>query len=497
MFMDKLEKENNRAVGFTENGAIGYSVFPSALVEFNYKLSSYRNAKPEEIIKDFRKACTENMALATIYLFYMRDIRGGLGERRTFRICFRWMLRICTAKEDEALLRLIPEYGRWDDLIDLWYERPEKVGKILTEQLIQDVKNMHDGKPISLLAKWMPSENASSAETKTKARLVRKDLNISARDYRIMLSRLRKYLKVVETKMSAGRWDQIDYEELPSRAALRYTSAFKRHDPEGYGHYQFRLALGTAKINSAANFPYQILSQYRGHSHPDAVLEAAWKALPNHGETDQKVLVVADGSGSMYQTCGQGVQALDVANSLAIYFSERLEGEFKNSYITFSGRPLVVRFGENTTLFEKIRFMREHCEVANTNIERVFDLILRTAQRNNLTQAEIPDTILIISDMEFDEGTDGRTDYTLFEDFQQRFKRAGYKLPKIAFWNVCSRTSLNFLQENENGVALVSGFSPAAINTVLSGELDPVMALRKQLTNPRYDAVREAIYGTR
>ena len=496
MFMDKLETELRRK-NVTENGAVGYSEFPSALVEFNYKLSSYRNAPAADIAKDFRKACTENMALATIYLFYMRDIRGGLGERRTFRICFKWMLRACTGKEDEALLRLIPEYGRWDDLIDMWYERPAIISKILRGQLIQDVHNMHNGKPISLLAKWMPSENASSAETRAKAKYLRKSLNVSAKNYRIMLSRLRKYLKVVETKMSAGRWDQIDYETLPSRAALRYTSAFKRHDPEGYGHYKFRLAMGTAKINSAANFPYQILSQYRQNWHPDAVLEAAWKGLPNYGETDQKVLVVADGSGSMYQTCGQGVQAIDVANSLAIYFSERLEGEFKNSYITFSESPLVVRFGEGTSLFDKMRYMREHCEVANTNIERVFDLILRTAQRNSLTQAEIPDTILIISDMEFDEGTDGCTDYTLFENFQKRFKKAGYKLPKIAFWNVCSRTSLNFLQENENGVALVSGFSPAAINTILSGELDPAMALRKQLNNTRYDAVREAIYGTR
>lgn len=497
MFMDKLEKESNRSVGFTENGAIGYSVFPSALVEFNYKLSSYRNAEPEDIIKDFRKACIEDMALATIYLFYMRDIRGGLGERRIFRICFRWMLRTCTAKEDAALLRLIPEYGRWDDLIDMWYERPSLVTVILLQQLKKDIKDMHDGKPISLLAKWMPSENASSAETKAKAKFLRTELGVSAKEYRIMLSRLRKYLKVVETKMSAGRWNQIDYEEVPSRAALRYTSAFNRHDPEGYGHYKFRLAHGTAKINSAANFPYQILSQYREYSYPDAVLETSWKGLPSYGETDQKVLVVADGSGSMYQTCGQGIQAIDVANSLAIYFSERLESEFKNSYITFSESPQIVRFGEGTSLFDKIRYTREHCEVANTNIEGVFDLILRTAQRNNMVQAEMPDTILIISDMEFDNAVYGRVDHTLFEEFQRKFAKAGYKLPKIAFWNVCSRTSLNFLQENENGVALVSGFSPAAIKMVLSGELDPAMALREQLNNKRYDAVREAIYGTR
>lgn len=496
MFMDNLITDIRRK-NVTEKGAVGYSTFPSALVEFNYKLSSYRNAPSADIIKDFRKACVEDMALATIYLFYMRDIRGGLGERRTFRICFKWMLRVCTAKEDEALLRLIPEYGRWDDLIDMWYERPEIISKILTEQLIKDVKNMHDGKPISLLAKWMPSENASSAETKAKASFLRKELRISAREYRIMLSRLRKYLKVVETKMSAGKWDQIDYEEVPSRAALRYTSAFKRHDPEGYGHYKFKLMMGTAKINSAANFPYQIVSQYRGHNYPDIVLEKAWQGLADYGKTNQKVLVVADGSGSMYQTCGQGVQAIDVANSLAIYFSERLEGEFKNSYITFSYRPQIVRFGEGTPLFDKMNYMRQYCEVANTNIEKVFDLILRTACENNLAQAEIPDTILIISDMEFDQGTSGRTDRTLFEEFQRKFAKAGYKLPKIAFWNVCSRTSLNFLQENENGVVLVSGFSPAAINMVLSGELNPVMALREQLNNKRYDAVREAIYGTR
>ena len=365
---------------------------------------------------------------------------------------------------------------------------------------------------ISLLAKWLPSENASSNETKRYAKIIRRGLGMTSKEYRKMLSRMRKYIDVVERKMSAKEWNTINYETVPSRANLIYNNAFLRNDEERRRAYLGALEKGEAKINASTLFPHDIVHKYGRSYGVDATLEGLWKALPDTVKGCGNTIVVADGSGSMTCNVGgnTGVTALEVANSLAIYFAERSSGEFKDKYITFSERPQLVDFSNAKTLRDKLQIALRHDEVANTNIEAVFDLILSTAIKNNMSQEDIPANILICSDMEFDScatsgeaptrngwggyySTYNRPTTTLFNTIAKKYAAHGYKLPRLIFWNVNSRTGTIPVKENDLGVALVSGFSVNIVNMVMSNKLDPYECLLDVLNTERYQPIEDAI----
>jgi hypothetical protein len=331
---------------------------------------------------------------------------------------------------------------------------------------------------------------------------------MSPKEYRKMLSELRKYIDVVERKMSAKQWSEINYEAVPSRANLIYNDAFLRNDEERRREYLGKLEKGEAKINAGVLFPHDIVHKYGRAYCADTALEGMWKALPDTVKGCGNTIVVADGSGSM--TCRVGntdVSALEVANSLAIYFAEHSSGEFKDKYITFSERPQFVDFSKAKNLREKLAIARSHNEVANTNIEAVFDLILTTAVKNHMAQEDIPANILIISDMEFDSCATTNTERrggwygtycerptaTLFETIEQKYRAAGYKLPRLVFWNVNSRTGTIPVKENELGVALVSGFSVNIAKMVMSGKTDPYECLLEALNVERYQPIENAI----
>lgn len=354
---------------------------------------------------------------------------------------------------------------------------------------------------ISLLAKWLPSENASSNKTKQYAKIIRQGLGMTSRDYRKMLSKMRKYIDVVECKMSAKQWNEINYEAVPSRANLIYNGAFLRNDEERRREYLSKLEKGEVKINAGTLYPHDIVHKYesngwgRSLKSYDATLEGLWKALPDTVKGAENTIVVADGSGSM--TCNVGnntnVTALDVANALAIYFAERSSGEFKDKYITFSHRPQLVDFSNAKSLRDKLQIALSHCEVADTNIEATFDLILRTAINNNMSQEDMPKNILIISDMEFNNAVYRRPDEILFATIANKYAEHGYKLPRLVFWNVNSRTGTIPVKENELGVALVSGFSVNIVNMVMSNKLDPYECLLDVLNTERYQPIEDAV----
>lgn len=358
----------------------------------------------------------------------------------------------------------------------------------------------------SLIFKWLKSENASSKETKRLAKKTREAFGLSSKEYRKLLSKGRKYLDVVEVKMSAKQWSEINYNTVPSRANLIYNDAFLRNDEERRRDYLAALERGDkdVKINGSVNFPHDIVHRYmtssgwgsRSLKSEDTTLEQLWKALPDFINGQGNTICVADGSGSMTTTIGgTNVSALSVANALAIYFAEHSNGEFKDNYITFSGRPQLVDFSKAKTLREKISIALRHNEVADTNIEAVFDLLLKTAVSKKLNQEEIPANVLILSDMEFN----GAISYncrrnTLFREIEQKWNNAGYKMPRIVFWNLCSRTGTLPVNQHENfPVALVSGFSPAICKMVLSGKLDPFECLVEQLNSERYQIVEKAV----
>ena len=404
-FMNAIKNELDNEVRLTENGAVGYRPTGKKLLDLNFSVASLRSASEQQIINKFMDAYYENPMLAVKLLFYARDVREGLGERRLFRTAFNWL---ANGHADVAhnVLKFIPEYGRYDDLLCAFDTALQgEILNIIKEQFDADTHNMKDGKPISLLAKWSPSENASSAETKRLATAIRTKLGMTSRNYRKMLSEMRKYIDVVERKMSAKQWGEINYETVPSRANLIYNNAFLRNDEERRREYLGALEKGEVKINAGTLYPHDIVHKYNANCYgTDATLEGLWKALPDTVKGNGNTIVVADGSGSMQCNVGGNtrVTALEVANALAIYFAERSSGEFKDKYITFSENPRLVDFSNAKTLREKIEIAMRHNEVANTNIEAVFDLILKTAVNNRMSQDDMPKNILIVSDMEFD-----------------------------------------------------------------------------------------------
>lgn len=509
---NQILEDYNESV--TENGAIGYRTTGKALLDLNFSVASLRSSSEETIIRKFVNAFREDQIAAVKWLFYARDVRGGLGERRLFRTAMKFLAQL-DAGMAKKLIPLIPEYGRFDDLFCLLDidGLVEPVCEYLGKQLDVDVDACGRNQPISLLAKWLPSENASSPETNRLAKIIRKNLRLTSKEYRQILTYLRNYLNIVETKMSAKQWTEIDYEAVPSRANLIYNSAFLRNDEDRRREYLGKLEKGEAKINAGVLYPHDIVHTYchggwRGLSKYDAGIEALWKALPNTVDGCGNTIVVADGSGSMQCPVGKsGVTALEVANALAIYFAERSSGQFKDKYITFSMRPQLVNLAvRDGSLYNKLAIALQHSECANTNIEAVFDLILDTALRNNMRQEDIPANVLIISDMEFDgcamagaynpnrwDGGGQRVNKALFKMIAEKYKNAGYKLPRLVFWNVNSRTGTIPVRENEMGVALVSGFSVNICKMVMSDKLDPFECLMDAINTERYQPIEDIL----
>lgn len=505
---ETLNNEYN--VSVTENGAVGYRTSGKALLDLNFAVASMRSMSEIEIANRFKKAFCEDKILAMKWLFFARDAREGLGERRLFRVVLKDLVE-SNPEMVIPVINMIPEYGRYDDLWCLLdnEESANVIYKIVDKQLEEDLKSMNANKPYSLLAKWMPSINASSEQTKKYGKQLCKALGATEREYRKALAALRKHLDVVETKMSAKNWSEINYEAVPSRANLIYNSAFLKNDEERRREYLSKLEKGEVKINASVLYPHDIVHKYmagRWHSlnKKDATIEALWKSLPDTVKECGNTIVVADGSGSMDCNIGgnTNVTALEVANALAIYFAEHSSGQFKDKYITFSERPQLVDFSKCDSLHSKLQTALAHTEVANTNIEKVFDLILTTAIKNRMSQKDMPQNILIISDMEFDScATCGnnsgwnynRPDQRLFDVIAKKYANAGYKLPRLVFWNVNSRTGTIPVKENELGVALVSGFSVNVVKMVMSGKLDPFECLLETLNSKRYAPIEEAL----
>lgn len=512
-FFDELQNNLNDIsnLQLTENGAIGYKSTGKTLLDMNFSIPKYRNTSDAEIAEIYNKAYSENPLYAILWAFFARDIRGGLGERRLFRVLFHNLCVINPTVARETA-KFVSEYGRWDDLIystdntEIWNDAVN----IIKEQLLTDTANMKIGKPITLLGKWLPSERTSSQKARKMARKLARAMGIPIKSYNKMLVALRGYSNVVETKMSAKEWKAIDYSTVPTYANLKYNNAFLRNDEERRRAYLNALTNGETKINASTAFPHDIVRKYINRA-VDTTLEEMWKALPDMGGLEN-VMVVSDGSGSMTWGQNNGARPLDVAHALSIYCSEHCKGEFKDKYITFSACPQLVDLSKCNTLLDKLNVAKKHDDCTNTNIEAVFDIILDTAIQSKATQEDIPQTVLIISDMEFDNCVgsysgdshtdiwgyyrrDGymRADSALFNVIKKRFEKAGYKMPRIVFWNVASRTGTIPMKENELGVTLVSGYSVSIFKMVANGETDPYMNLVKTITSERYQPIIDAI----
>ncbi len=494
---------NNYSV--TENGALGYANTLEPLVDFNFKAAGFRLEDPKRIVKEFAKAFYADREYATKYLFFLRDIRGGLGERRTFRICLQYLIE---SHPDIALtvLELIPEYGRYDDL--LVYIDSGLRGEAcdyIRRQLEEDLVAMKNGKEVSLLAKWLPSNNTSSAESRRLARIIAQNLEMSPEKYRRVLKKLRSYVDVTEAKISRNKWNQVDYEKVPAKAGLKYDGAFSKHDEARRKEFFKKVLNGETKLKVTGLMPYEIV--HRIFKQPmfiackeDLLAELSWQKLIEEGYENewnlQDCIVVADTSGSMMSLAtGSNITAMEVCYSLAIYFAQILKGPFKDKVITFSERPKFIDLCKGKNLKEKLEIMKAYSEIANTNIEAVFDLILAEAIKKHCKQEELPKQVLIVSDMEFDAArADRKPMERLFETIERKYHEAGYKMPRLIFWNLCGRTETIPMVENEEGLCLLSGFSQNAIKVAADEtKKDPYDALKQVLDGPRYEPIKKAL----
>lgn len=501
----------------TENGATGFSTTGKDLVDLNFRVPSNHGNVKEEDIKKFIQVLKDDLVTGVKWMFYLRDIREGLGERDSFVSLF-WTLNTYNPEVACAVLPLIPEYGRWKDVIDILAgvhdstPLAECIYALIEKQVKKDVSNMARGKSVSLLAKWLPSVNATK-HSRTLARRICSHLVLTFESYRKMLSALRRHMDVTEVKTCGDKWNEIDYNKVSSNANARYIKAFMKHDSERRLKYLDALSSPTpvgAVMHANNLYPYEVYSKYTNYDQfrfdmavEDPGVEALWKNLkdiPSVGNT----MVVVDGSGSMETNIkGSKVMAIDVARSLGVYFSERCTGEFKDKVIEFSENPRFIDLTGCESLADKYNVLIEYNDYSNTDLEKVFDLLLLTAVSNNMSQDDLPKRVLIVSDMEFDHATT-ITDYyqhsyvmeqykTLFQSIKDRWTAAGYAMPDIVFWNVNSRTQTIAVTANEVGVILVSGFSVNNVNMILSGEIDPWTTLKSVLDSERYDAIDTAL----
>ncbi|MBQ9781916.1 MAG: DUF2828 family protein [Clostridia bacterium] len=480
-----LKEQANKV--YTENGAITNETTFSDCLDLFATIGAIRRESKEEIQSRFIKAYIEDKDMATKILFYSRDVRGGLGERKVFRVILDYLAN----NYQETVIKnlsYIAEYGRYDDILCLiGTPCEEQALKVLKEQFDVDVKNMKDGNEISLLAKWLPSVNASNKQTILMGKKVAKYFGMDDATYRKTLTKLRAYLKIIENNLRKKDYT-FDYEKQPSKAMFKYRKAFLRNDKDRYNDYIDRVEKGEAKLNASTLAPYELVEPYISNyslkklsKKEKEVLNATWKSLPDYG-TDENAIAVVDTSGSMY--CYDKPIPASVALSLGLYFAERNKGYFKNHFIEFSSRPKLIEI-KGESFADKLSYVASFSEVANTNVEAVFDLILKTAVKNKLPQSEMPTKLYLISDMEFDAVVDN-ADLSVFENAKKKFEEKGYELPTIVFWNVASRKRQQPVTKDEKGVVLVSGCTPKLFSMVASGDTNPLTFMIEVLSSERY-----------
>jgi hypothetical protein len=486
-YLNSLEEISNAA--YTENGALSYATTLSDCLDLFATIGALRNASDEEIIERFDKAWAENPDLAVKTLFFARDVRGGLGERRVFRTIFRHMADDMPGAV-RANVENVPEYGRFDDLL-VMLESPlaDIVLEYITETFRKDMESLECGEPITLLAKWMPSINASNAETRRAAKIVVRAIGMSYADYRKALSRMRSRISIIENNLRERDYT-FDYERQPSKALFKYRRAFNRNDEARYRSFLESVSSGKANLKTGSLYPYDIVRPFFDHSvckEDRLSLDVTWNAQEDF-TNGENAIVVVDGSGSMYG--GGNPLPISVALSLGIYFAERNNGVFARRFITFSENPRLVEI-KGCDIFEKVKYCASFNEVANTNIQGVFELLLNAAIKNDAPQGDLPSTVYIISDMEFDSCARD-ADERNFERARKAFEDAGYKLPRIVFWNVQSRNLQQPVTMNENGVVLVSGASPRVFGMIRSGNLSPMAFMLEILGGERYAKIQAA-----
>ena len=503
-FMNGMANATNYT--YTENGAVTHKTTKSDLLEMFAMGAAMRTRSDEDVILMFRKAFKENPVYALKCLFYIRDVRGGQGERRFFRVVMKDLAKFDTAAARRNL-KFVPEFGRWDDLY-VFVGTPLEADalQIMKDQLALDV----ECKTPSLLAKWLKSENTSSVESRRLGNITREFFGMSHKQYRKTLSILRERINVLERLMSEGRWDEIEFDKIPSKAGMKYKNAFARHDlerakNENVQTYADFAKDNTKKVNAKALYPYECVHEAlnimgnqqgwcsRGHhvaldDTQRLMTNKYWNNLADYfnGATFNGIALV-DTSGSMSGT------PIEVAISLGLYCAEKNQGAFANHFISFESNPHWIETS-GVDFCDKVYRITGTEWGGSTNVEAAMDLILNVAKQNGCSQDEIPQNLVIISDMEFNYCVTsnnygrGNVNDTLFEKIAAKYRANGYEMPHVIFWNVNARQA-NIPMLGNGNVSFVSGFSPSIFETIMSGKTGYDLMMEK-LDSERYAQIQ-------
>jgi len=473
-FVDAVVNQEAR----TTNGMKVRKSTANAVVDLFYNIGASRG---KDIVPAFTAALVENRELALRVAAWARDVRGGAGERESFRNILRYLEKT-DVEAAKALLAKVPELGRWDDIFVFQTD----VMKSMAYTMLGDALRAKNG----LAAKWTPRKGPIAAE-------IRAFFGMSPKFYRKSLVEM---TKVVETQMCAKEWDAINFSHVPSVATARYKKAFNRNTPK-YAEYVQTLVKGDnpeVKVNASVAYPYDVLKgriNNYGVSFDKTeldLIEKQWEALPNY-VGDANILPLVDVSGSM--TCRAGghqsksqLTCLDVAVSLGLYLADKNKGKFKDTFLTFSSNPELMHLKGNIN--QKIDQMVKSNWDMSTNLHAAFKKILDTAVKGNVPQEEMPEMVLILSDMQFDHCV--KHDDSAIQMIARKYQEAGYEIPKVVFWNLNASYGNSPVKFDKSGTALVSGFSPAIVKPLLSADLDgftPEAVMLKTIMDDRYKVI--------
>lgn len=470
-FINTIDKMEDETV--TKNGCRAFKTSGGGAVLDLFGIISSLRDNPDKAVRMWNAAREEDKELADNLILYTRDIRnGGIGERNLGRVLLAELAKKDPAKVSRNLQTIV-NVGRWDDLFVLFDTPIENVVMaFIKEQWKKDIVDMSENKPISLLAKWLPSINTSSEKTKKLARKISHFLGLNERAYRKLLSNMRRYIDIVEKKMSARDWDSINFEGVPSKAMLKYQNAFANHC-EKFAEYKENLAKGKAKINASTLYPYDICQKFFMSGISD-VDEAMWKAFPNFIDENFSVLIMADVSGSM---SFDNFRPMATSIGLATYFAQHNKGAYHNHYLTFTDNPSFIKINDRDSLSDIFNMVCTKGVGYSTDLDKAFEAIYNVAYKSK----ESPDALVVVSDDEINAYVNHETD-TIIERWTEKFELSGLKMPKVIFWNVSRYSSGNYLAKACENVSYVSGYG-----------IGPFKHLKQLIEKNAYEAMVEIL----
>lgn len=485
-FIDGLREMNN--VTYTENGAISLRSTLDAVYDLFALGAAFRQRSEEDIIILFKRAYREDPELAMKCLFYIRDAREGQGERRFFRVCMNWLAKSDDREAAKRNLQYVSEFGRWDDLY-CFVDTPlqNDALEIMRQQIALDMSC----KTPSLLAKWLKSINTSSAESRRLANITREYFGMTHKQYRRTLSILRERINVLERLMSAGEWDKILFDKIPSRAGLIYRNAFARRDILRERYKKFIMDKNT-KVNAKVLYPYECVKsalERRGRDRLERpAINKYWDNLRDYfNGAAFNGMALVDVSGSM-TIQHNSIAPINIAIALGLYCAEKCSGPYKGHFITFESNPHFIEV-EGEDFVEKVKNMHNAPWGGSTNIEKAFDLMLQVAIRNNLSQEDIPKNLIIISDMQIDACVKDfdNNHITSMSTIRKKWKECGYEMPKLVYWNVNARQN-TILDDAKSNITYVSGSSPVIYEMIMQGK-NGIQMMYEKLNSERYSCI--------